>query len=296
MVYQNSDPSQTQIVNGNYLLYNIPIYKLFNEKSAVFAMSVRPNNGDLGVSIAPSTLKGTTGKQTVVEKGAKVYDYTREITSNLIYSDCVKLKEYIENLVINRKEKYAQTYVLSTILNSLTNIDPNILNSVNGMLNEEISKYILPNQGDKDNKNGILIYRNTEVEKKLWTFNITSANDGNAMMYISAVKNNDNNSRVYMGLGEKSIIPFYYALKSYIENYSAIQCILETFRYLLNEINKVEVLSVSENLSKLYGENFEAYSNNPDTKRKLENLRSSLNYTIHNCIFSGKEFRKIINN
>ena len=91
-----ADPSQVQIVPKDYFIFNVPIYKMFNEKFAVFVMSIRPFSGELGISIAPSTMKGTNVKQSVVEKGAKIYDYTKELSSNLIYSECIKLKEYME--------------------------------------------------------------------------------------------------------------------------------------------------------------------------------------------------------
>lgn len=294
MSYQNNvDPSKVQIVPKDYFIFNVPIYKMFNERSAVFVMSIRPFSGDLGISIAPSTLKGNSGKQSVVEKGTKIYDYTKEITSNIIYSECIKLKEYMENMVINRKEKFVQNAALSVILGQLDALRSSDSSSYINMLNDELSKYVLPTQ-QEDQKNGVMIYRNTETEKKTWSFNIVSGNDGNAVMYISASKNNDKNTRVYITLGEKTIVPLYHALSSYINNYSIIQYQVETFKYLLNEINKLEVMSMPETISRMYGQNFEAFAADENTLNKLNNLRESINYTLHNCIFSWKPISHIM--
>lgn len=294
-----ADPSQVQIVPKDYFIFNVPIYKMFNEKFAVFVMSIRPFSGELGISIAPSSMKGTNVKQSVVEKGAKIYDYTKELSSNLIYSECIKLKEYMEDMVINRKEKFAQNAALSLILSQLDGLRSSDSSTYINLLNDELSKHILPSQQNsqqEEQKNGLQFYRNTEVEKKLWNFNIVAGNDGNSLMYISAMKNNDKNTRVYIPLGENTVVTLYYALLSYINNYAIIQYQAETFKYLLNEINKIEIMAMPETLSRMYGSNFEVYASDENTLKKLNDLKSSIDYTLHNCIFSWKPISRIVNN
>ena len=55
-------------------------------------------------------------------------------------------------------------------------------------------------------------------------------------------------------------------------------------------------MAMPETLSRMYGSNFEVYASDENTLKKLNDLKSSIDYTLHNCIFSWKPISRIVNN
>lgn len=306
MAYNNQVPEITK--EKNYLTSS-PIFTWYNEKSAVFNLLIAPN-GSLAVSMSPSMLRGqNTGKQHIVEKGTKIYDYKQEAYSGISYTEAIQLRDYMEphvdptriallNGVCGLLANATSTNVLLNALISAVSTN----GSLNGLLADATSRNANI-QGISEYLNGVLnkinsksptdkgvtIFRsrNTAVPKN-WNFNFSMSPDGvRELFYVSVIKNNDKTNKVYTSMGESAFIPMYYALDSYIRNHAMITFIANLIGYEDAELQMVKVGIFKQLIGDIYGKDLERCSN-PSDKNMIAGISQGMAEALLKSMIASK--------
>ena len=240
-------------------IYQIPIFNIYNPKTATVTFYISGKSPELSIKIAPAIPNNPAiNARGPVPAGTKVYDYSREVFSNFSDVDTIDFVNFLKSKFVNDLTSFKKVIVdtntmIMDLKNNINNLigpdfflkfqdNPQFGQGMYSVLSEIANKLeALRNQGEtilaennarkNNNDNQFSLYRKSSIGDKAWGFNYDPSTN---MLHISVMVGNDKQNRIHISLSSKMAGRLISAIESYTSNY----CVINMISNLNSELSK----------------------------------------------------------
>lgn len=233
-------PTYEQQKQYGLRLFEIPIFSIFNPRSAVVVFSVDCKSNALKIKMAPAIPNNPAiGARGPVPKNIRVYDYSKEVVSNFADVDTIDFLNFLKSKFLNSANEYgawiaSSTNSINAISQYITNLNGQtpsneILTNISNTLNE-IKSYYLKFNVSAENQMGL--YRRSPMGDKAWNF---VYDPGTHMMHINVMAGKNKENRISCTISAKMALRLMNVVESYVNGFSSNQLLTNLSVELSND-------------------------------------------------------------